>query len=99
MNDTQDKRGDLTARLWLFLLKQGGRWQAGDVSRSVLEPSVLVSRMLGEMSRTGNVRQYEVPGMARRFSYGVTGDCKVPRVVRVQDVADCLMTQPDEEGA
>lgn len=91
-------RGELTAKLWLFLLKAGGRWVASDVAKKTGENSADVGQMLPAMARADNVRQYPLEGKARRFTYGVTGTCKIPRCVNVQQVAECVMAQaPDRE--
>lgn len=92
--------GELTAKLFLFLLASGGRWRSLDVAEGVNQDSAMVAQMLSHMARFGHVRKYPIQGMRRRFRYGVTGDCSMPRSVTVQQVASCVMTQPaDEETA
>lgn len=82
----EDERGDLTARLWLFLLKEGGRWIAGDIGEQTGDENV--SQLLAGMKRNGMVRRYPIG--PNRYAYGVTGDCRVPRQVSVQEIAEML---------
>jgi crossover junction endodeoxyribonuclease RusA len=89
-------RGEMGAKLWLFLLKSGGRWVASEVAARTGEDREEVRQILPAMARSENVRKYAVEGKERRFAYGVTGACKVPRFVNVQQVAECVMAQAPE---
>jgi hypothetical protein len=94
-----DAQVELTAKIWMFLLKAGGRWLSGDVAAGIREDSARVGWVLAAMVRNDNARRFEVQNMKRRFTYGVTGACKVPRLVSVQQVAECVMTQEAEAEA
>jgi len=95
-NDEQ--RGELTATVWLFLLKAGGRWASGDVTKGTGLNGVDVCWTLAAMVRNGTARKFDEPGLRRRFRYGVTGACKVPRGVSLQQVAECVLAEaPDRE--
>jgi hypothetical protein len=94
--EDQPARADVTARIWLFLLKSGGRWIAKDVATEINERQALVAWQLAAMDRYGQARKYPVPGMKRRFTYGVTGACKIPRSINVQDISDCVTAQAED---
>jgi hypothetical protein len=90
--------GDQTAAIWLFLLKGGGRWTSGEIARGIAGDTDGVSQLLSAMAQSGQVRKHPVVGKERRFAYGVTGDCKVPRAVTVRAIADCVLAAaPDAE--
>ena len=91
-------RGDLTASIWLFLLKSGGHWWSLEVAHAIGRDAHTVSQLLSAMHREGKVRHY-AQKTARRFKYGVTGDCKTPRAVTVAQIAECLADQPEEVAA
>ncbi len=101
MNGETEGRGELGGRIWLFLLKAGGRWVSRDAAKAMGETDkTAVSWQLSAMARCGHVRKFEVPGKPHRSLYGVTGDCKVPSTVTVSRIAECVLAAaPDSEEA
>lgn len=93
MSADEPSRADVTARIWLFLLKEGGRWVASDVAARTGESKNMVAWQLAAMDRYGQARKYPVPGKKRRFTYGVTGGCGIPRSVKLQELTDCVIAQ------
>jgi hypothetical protein len=90
-------RGRTTAKLWLFLLRAGGRWLSGDVAKATKMDPSLVGWLLAAMTRCDNAKKFPVAGKNRRFSYGVTAECRIPRCVSMGEIAECLAIQPVEE--
>jgi hypothetical protein len=91
-------RGEESGKLWLFLLKSGGRWLSGDVAKATRTEGTHACWLLAAMARNSNVSRFPVAGKTRRFAYGVTAGCKVPRFVTLGQVAECVMAQaPDRE--
>lgn len=85
---------ELTGRLWLVMLKEGGRWKPKDLAAKVRADGVAVSQSLLGMAETGYVRKFAAG--PRFFVYAVTGECSAPRSVSVNDVAEALAAQPSD---
>ncbi len=95
---SDDARGEPTAKLWLFMLRTGGRWKSKELAKAAAVDGSQVCWLLSAMARNGTATKFEVPGKASRFTYGVTGACKIPRCVSLQEVADCVLSEaPDRD--
>lgn len=76
------------ARIWLFLLREGGRWSAPEmVEGTGLKPSQLASALYAMYLR-GFVRRHELragdPGFAL-YQYGVDRKCIAPPGIALED--------------
>lgn len=89
-----ERRGELSGKLWLAMLKEGGRWKPKELAQKVREDGVLVSQALNSMVTTGYARRF--PRTERFFVYGVTPDCRVPMGVTVREVAEHVLAQPSD---
>jgi hypothetical protein len=90
-------RGELTATMWLYLLKAGGRWTPEEVCTRVGLSISNASWLLSSMERSGHAKRWPKRGAVRRFVYGVDEECKIPQVVRVQQLRGLLLQAPDCE--
>lgn len=89
-----ERRGELTGKLWLAMLKEGGRWKPKELAAHAREDGVQVSQALNAMIGSKYVRRFPVG--PRFFVYSVTPDCRVPLSVTVKDVAAQLLAQPTD---
>jgi len=78
----------LNARVWLHMLREGGRWSAAELSRACGYADV--QGVLSSMKKRGFAVSYEKSEAERRTTWGINASCKVPRGVTVQDIIDAI---------
>ena len=73
----------LIGQVWLLMLREGGRWSATELADSLglKRPNVLMT--MHAMALRGYAVRH---GEAGSYSYGVTGSCKVPNGVTLEDI-------------
>lgn len=83
------EQNGVSAKLWLALLKEGGRHSATEVATLIEESnSAGVHQLLASLVATRSLRKFEkLPG--GRVQFGVTAACRVPRGVTIADVLAC----------
>jgi predicted transcriptional regulator len=79
-----------SARIWLFLLKEGGRWDAGSIARAIFEDDMSVHQLTRSMAGAGMLKRFERQLPKGKNEYAVTPDCKVPRDVTIAELQRCL---------
>jgi hypothetical protein len=86
----------LSARIYLFLLRTGGRWRYQEIMDATGNDSFHeVWKALTEMARLGRVKKYTngKRGRAAHVEFGVTEDCLIPRTVRIRDLRESLVCE------
>lgn len=80
-----------TARLWLAMLREGGRSTSGEVAGLCDLESAETSNILSSMVSHGTARKFAPPaGKILGAKYGVTADCKVPIGVTISEIMACM---------
>jgi DNA-binding HxlR family transcriptional regulator len=74
-------RSDGTTRaVWLFLLRQGGRWSCAELAYALAGQSHhSIEQALTRMSADGFIKRFDKKVKGDRVTFGVTRECKVPR--------------------
>lgn len=88
MNVDRSKTG-LAKRIWLLLLKEGGRWRTAEISEALSELPYVVTQALYPLERRESVKRYEKPGKGQFVAWGITPGCKVPQGVSLADLLEC----------
>jgi hypothetical protein len=82
-----------TARIWLWLLKEGGRHAAVEVANGCeLLDTAAAFTLLRSMTEYGSAMRWQVEGK-RGSRYGVTPGCRVPQGVTVRELMDAVMSE------
>lgn len=77
------------ARLWLFMLKEGGRWKSPELADQLQVPPAQVMHALNAMATRDYASRYLLPGSVPgrpRYQYGVGPKSLVPQGVTVEDL-------------
>lgn len=83
-------RTGITGKLWLALLKEGGRLTAVETADLVKEADRANARVvLFGMAELGSVRKYDPPTGKHGTRFGVTRECKVPAGITIGDILAC----------
>ena len=73
--------------IWFWLFHQGGYWTTEEVARMMgLDPKE-VFRGIDAMCRNGTISKQKTAG-TRKLSYGVDGNCLVPKGMRIAEVQE-----------
>lgn len=83
-----------TSRVWLALLKAGGRLSPSEVAQLVegVDPTSVKS-LLFSLSTSGAAHKYDA---SRPMRYGVTLHCRVPMGVTIGEILECTTAQEAE---
>lgn len=82
----------VSQKLWLTLLKEGGRHSANEIAKLANEHNgASIYSVLSSMVDTQALRQYD-KGDGRHIRFGVTASCRVPRGVTIGDILSCNLT-------
>lgn len=92
MNVNNDRTG-IAQRIWLLMLKEGGRWSAAEIADKLNDHTLMVSQNVASMVEFGSVCRYEKTTAADRVRFGITPDCKIPRGVSISDILACDLQQ------
>lgn len=77
--------GGVTKRIWLHMLREGGRWDADEVADLVKGKRPAVVKGLNAMATCGSVKKFsKVAG--KRVQFGVTPDCKIANGVTIAEI-------------
>lgn len=84
-----NERTGIAQRIWLLMLKEGGRWSSVEIADKLGDHTLMVSQNVASMVDFGSVRRYEKATPADRVRFGVTADCRIPRGVSISDILAC----------
>ena len=77
---------NMSAAMWLHMLKHGGRWTATELSRFTHDNRDRADTMLNAMARRGIVSSYISGKRKNGRAYGVHLGCRFPRGVTLEQV-------------
>lgn len=87
-----------SGKLWLALLKEGGRKSAREAADLTSHYDTTVAgSLLKSMEKCGSVRKFPVTPGSRNIKYGVTLQCRVPIGVTIGEILDCNLTGEQDE--
>lgn len=75
-------------RIWLVMLKQGGRWSNADVAAALGRDNTWTANLVHSMCTTGTLHRF---GYGRGARYGVTHECRIPVGVTISEVVACQL--------
>lgn len=82
-----------TARIWLWMMKEGGRHTPIQVAHACeLMDTAAANSLLRSMTECGSVMRWQTEGV-KGFRYGVTPSCRIPLGLTVRDVMDAAMAE------
>lgn len=78
-----------TKRIWLLLLKEGGRWSAAEIAQKIEDFGDDMSGTLANLVSRGYLRRIAKDESNSRVQFVVTPVCKVPRDVTLRELMEC----------
>lgn len=78
----------MTKEMWLFLLKEGGRWCGSELHKAMNLERRRVAVLVGNMADTGQITRYEKTGPRSRVRFAVTPACKIPQGVTLAELME-----------
>lgn len=79
-------RNGKSRKLWLMLLREGGRMSAAELARGLEVKPNEIKAVLASMAQNGTVTHYPRSVASRRVSYGITNANKVPLELTIDDL-------------
>ena len=80
------KRNGLAKQIWLYIVKEGGRWTPEEIADQFGVPRQIAALAMHNMtSRTGALLRVKVRGRAK---FGVTQACTIPHGVRLNELLE-----------
>lgn len=79
------------ARLWLLMLKEGGRWKSPELASALSVTPAQAMHALNAMATRGYASRQLLPGSLPgrpRYQYGVDENCLVPQGVTVKHLME-----------
>lgn len=85
------QRNGVCSKLWIALLKEGGRATVSEMLDLVLHDCdpVKARTVIYGMAKNGTLRRFAPASGILGAKFGVTADCKVPFGVTVADILAC----------
>lgn len=74
------------ARVWLLLLREGGRWDVNGLADELGMRLPPLQSALNAMATRGYAKRIPASNGRRRFVYSLEGPCRVPQGVTVDDL-------------
>lgn len=81
---------EITKRIWLFLLAEGGCWSSTGVRDALGISRVQTHRTLNRSATRGQITRHEPESWGKQLTFEVTAQCKVPDGVTVEDIKAAL---------
>lgn len=88
-----DRFTGATSKVWLALLKAGGRLSTSEVTKLVDVDPESVRALLHSLSTSGAAHKYDT---SKPMRYGVTLHCRVPMGVTIGEILECTTAQEAE---
>jgi hypothetical protein len=83
-----------TARAWLHMLREGGRWTAAELCEAVDTRDSDASVYLKAMVAANSCRRHDkTEAKGSRVQFSVGPECTIPRGVTIGDVIACELPQ------
>ncbi len=74
--------------IWLFLLKEGGRWSTREIAEAFGGKIDRVCSLTHAMAGRGFVKRHHKGEYRAQYEYAVDGTCEVPRKVKMSDILE-----------
>lgn len=81
---------NMTAAMWLHMLKHGGRWTATELCRFTHDSRDRADTMLNAMAKRGIVSSYISGKRKNGRAYGVHLGCTLPRGLTLEQVLEAV---------
>jgi Mn-dependent DtxR family transcriptional regulator len=92
-NDTAGEHS-IIARIWLLMLKEGGRWPARELADKLEIKPASAFMAVNAMAMRGYATRYRLKAARSQYEYGVDEACRVPQGVTVKDFQAVLQGEP-----
>lgn len=87
--ERKDRR-DLTRPIWLFLLREGGRWTSSEIGKSIGLNTTTVCSSLIQQAERGLVRRHVPTEYGKQITYEVDDTCRIPEGLVLVEVTNAL---------
>lgn len=82
----REPRRDITRPLWLFLLREGGYWDARELAQRLTIDATQARSTLRQMWDRGMVKRQVPTAYGKTITYTVDDDCRLPDNLTLREV-------------